>query len=256
MSFLFPISEAKVQPTAIAVSSKTSSLPDSTKSALKSLPYVLPSLMGGMSSTTKRNKKREKTREYPDGTTWAINTQSFPSIPRRLYDNRVYTTSQEYVTTLTSISNTTPTFGALNFQVSSLPQIADLSNVFDQYKIDLVEVWITPLGQNIGNYQRTASVIDYDDSAVLTTFNAALNYPNCVCTMASNGHYRKFRPHMAVAAFASSAFTSYKNVPSDWIDMVSQNVEHYGLKWAAEAATSNNTVDVLVRLTCSFRKVR
>jgi len=211
-------------------------------------------------SATKNKQKSEKTSGDPpirDGHTWSLVSERFPSIPRKLYDDRVYTTSQEYVTTVTSLSNAAPTFDALNFKISSLPQIADLSNVFDQYKIDMVEVWITPLGQSaVSGNSRIATVLDFDDSTALSTFNSALNYPNCVCTLIGQGHYRRFRPHIAIAAYASSAFTSFSNKPSDWIDMVSTNVEHYGVKWAAETAASNNTVDVLVRLTCSFRKVR
>lgn len=256
-----------VNPVGLAgvIPSNRNRLSNEQKLALNQLRYAVPGLYTRTtpdSAFTRRQKDRRKnqiktSKEREFAKTWNAAAESMPSRPISGPKNPVFRTTQEYVTTLTSLSNTVPTFGALNFQFSSIPQAADLSNVFDQYRIDMVEVWITPLGQSAATgTSRTASVIDYDDSTVLTTFNQALNYPSCVSTLLNNGHYRRFKPHVAVAVYASSAFTSFSNESDVWIDMVSQNVEHYGIKWAAETAASNNTVDVLVRLHVSMRQVR
>jgi len=99
------------------------------------------------------------------------------------------------------------------------------------------------------------SVIDYDDANALTTVAGALAYTNVIVTPMTNGHYRKWRPHIAVGAY-SGAFTSFKNEVSNWIDVASPGVQHYGLKVVADV-TSINTLSIKMfsRVWVQFRNV-
>jgi len=156
-------------------------------------------------------------------------------------------------------STTVPTFTASSFTVGSLDQIASLTAVFDQYRVDEVELWLTPRCSSITAQGATpglfSSVIDYDDANLLTTINQALDYDNVLTTSGITGHYRRFKPHVATAAY-SGAFTSFANETSPWIDAASTGVAHYGLKTAWGITTSATVYDMIVRMHLSWRNVR
>jgi len=150
------------------------------------------------------------------------------------------------------------TFGGLAFMVSSLDQISSLTALFDQYRIIEIEVWIIPRTTNntvTSNTGLLATVVDYDDDTVLGTLGAALDYTNVVVGTGIEGHYRRFKPHAAMAAY-SGAFSAFANVESPWIDAASTGVRHYGLKsvWTATDIAYNS--DILVRLHTEWRNVR
>jgi len=146
----------------------------------------------------------------------------------------------------------------LTFQLSDLADAASYTAIFDQYKINLVEVWAVPtLNANTGEYAALmASVLDYDDNSALTTLAAAQEYDTCLQAPLINGHYRSLKPHVAVAAY-SGAFTSFANMQNQWIDCASSGVQHYGIKYVAEI---DNVLAVPVRAYgryhVSFRAVR
>jgi len=227
---------------------------DEVKSTLTSIP-VSAGLKRAMGKKT--NSMRQKGAKG-DGVVFSLET-----IPARLFKpigsaNQIYTIPQEYLlgTALTA-NNTVPTFASFNFQVSSLDQISSLTALFDQYRIKQVECWIAPkLGpiQTPGN--NLASVIDYDDSAALTTYAQALDYVNCCSSNGSLAHYRKFVPHCAVAAY-SGTFVSFANVAAPWIDAASTSVQHYGLKLASTVSVpATFNYDVTVRLLTEWRNAR
>jgi hypothetical protein len=112
--------------------------------------------------------------------------------------------------------------------------ISALQALFDQYRIVGVEVLIVPQSNFVAAAATATagmmhSVVDYDDATPLANEQNALDYQNCLTSSASDGHFRKFVPHAAVAAY-SGAFTSFTNVESPWIDAAYPSVQHYGLK--------------------------
>jgi hypothetical protein len=148
---------------------------------------------------------------------------------------------------------------AANFILSDVDQYTSLTAVFDQYRITEVEVWLIPRlavttssSQNPG---QIASVVDYDDDTTLSSLNQALDYQNCMIDTGTVGHYRRFKPHAAVAAFSGS-FTSYVNVVSPWIDAASPSVRHYGVKYVTTATDAVYVSDIFARLHFEFRNVR
>jgi hypothetical protein len=208
----------------------------------------------------KSNQKSKSKQKLPnDGVTFAVAGTGLPHshIPKSI-DNQVYNICQSYqapanVTTSTSIN----TYGNANMNLSLFDQASSLAAVFDQYRIKTVESWICPRTiQSTTAPSAYASVIDYDDSNNLTTYQLALDYQNCVESTIYQGHYRRWEPHSAVAAFASGVFTSYGNVKGQWIDAASTGVPFYGLKIAALPTTVATPIDIIFKVHFQFRNIR
>jgi len=151
-------------------------------------------------------------------------------------------------------STTIPTFSSVNFVLSALDNVTSFTNLFDQYMIELIEVWIEGSATTNQGAQ-LYSVIDLDDSAALTTIAAATDYANCMVSEGNEFHYRRWVPHVAVAVY-SGAFTSFGNEQSMWIDSASSNVQHYGLKTACSTTGSATTYFYRYRLHLAFRNLR
>jgi hypothetical protein len=183
-----------------------------------------------------------------------------PAAHNYIPDNQVYKVSQSLVLANAIVTSLAlATFATFSFSLSQLDQVASLVAVFDQYRIDEIEMWLFPhLSSNnaaSGNPGLLATVIDYDDSNALTTFAQALDYTNCLTSSGLMGHYRRFRPHLATAAY-SGVFTSFANDEETWIDAASTGVLHYGVKSAAATTSSVETYDAIVRFHVSLRNVR
>lgn len=182
---------------------------------------------------------------------------SFPVV--RGVDNQVYTFSQEYKLAAVISSTSSDSFTATAFAVSSLSEISSLTTIFDQYRIKQVE-WmcfprITSEAASTFVPGIFCTVVDYDDATALSSVAAALNYQNALTTNGTDGHYRCFTPHCAVAAY-SGTFTSYANVESPWIDAASTGVQHFGVKTAWQQTDAVYTMDVIVRLRTEWRNAR
>jgi hypothetical protein len=183
-----------------------------------------------------------------------------PFINKYIPSNQPYRITQELnAGTILTTSTTVPTFGATSFSVNSLDQISQLGAVWDQYKIEEIEVWLfsNTMGASTGAQQGLVySVLDYDDASNLSTIGQAEDYTNVVTMIPTDSIYRRFRPHVAVAAY-SGTFTSFSNVEAPWIDFASPNVQHYGLKLAATAtAAAVSFYTLQVRYHLAFRNVR
>jgi len=176
-------------------------------------------------------------------------------------DNKVYRFMQSSIQGGVLTSNTSvPVFYSKSWTSADIVQFSSFASIFDQYRIDKVEVWCTPFGAavypNYGANTRFYSVVDYDDANSPSTVAALQEYTNCVTTRCTEGHYIKFRPHIAVALYGGS-FTQFGNKVSDWIDCGSTSVSHYGVKLGIEPTTSANDlrIDMFTRITVSFRNI-
>jgi hypothetical protein len=217
-----------------------------------SVPAAVKRLMG------KKTGSQRKRGAKGDGVVYTI--QNIPSALFKpiMSANSVFRVTQEVFSSgYTGSSVTVPVFTGLAFVVNSLDQISHLTALFDQYRIVLVEVWLCPQNaQATVNFNgNLATVIDYDDDSALSTVASALDYVNVVSTNALFAHYRKFVPHVAVAAY-SGAFTSFMNVTAPWIDAASPSVKHYGFKSALSASSNVLNYDLTYRLTTEWRNVR
>lgn len=226
---------------------------------IQSTPVVLPVSAAAKRLMGKRTGSQRMRGAKGDGIVFSVQ-----NIPARLFrpvqsSNTAVKIVQELLTeSFVTSSNAAQVFAGANFIVNSLDQISHLVALFDQYRIALVELWLVPKNPQIGASAPTdnlATVIDYDDSSPLTTYAQALDYVNVVSTSALMAHYRKFVPHVAVAAY-SGAFTSFMNETAPWIDAASPSVQHYGFKVALTQSTSVCSFDLTVRLHTEWRNIR
>lgn len=197
-----------------------------------------------------------------DSLTWNVSAGECPRFGNTgRFDNKIFNVEQLFDQTTILTSSTSNTYAALYWTASAdIAQFSSFAAIFDQYRIESVEVWIQPC-QSLGPYISAGttdlySVVDYDDANTPSSLTSLLQYRNCIVTSASNGHYRKFKPHIAMAAF-SGAFTSYVNAKDQWIDCGSGGVQHYGVKVGLEATPSAGQINVTckVRLWVQFRNV-
>jgi len=240
-------SEKKEAETSLSLASTSQSLPLQGSTLL-----VL-----GKDFAVKAKGRTKSSRMKDDGTTFSLER---PFFPRPMSNESIYRFTQMVSVATIASSTSVTTFSGQAFTASIVDQISSLTAVFDQYRIDEIEVWFWPRvgASNEGatvDQGLFASVVDYDDAATLSSFSAALDYSNVVVTNGRDGHYRRFKPHCAVAAY-SGAFSSFANVASPWIDAASTGVQHYGVKsvWTATDAVYSQSVQA--RYHMSWRNVR
>jgi len=209
------------------------------------------------------NRKANKSRrfdfgaDYQDGMSWN-NYSGVQLVPKVHRGDQKYTYIKAVdLGNVLTTSTTVPIGASLNFTLNQLPEVSSLTTLFDQYKIEEICVDIVAEGNTNNNSldSRWASVLDYDDSATLTTFAQALEYDTALITPLNNGHARRFKPHVAVAAY-SGAFTSFANQPAQWLDCGSPNIQHYGIKLIAEPSVTATGVSAVAWLKVSFRASR
>jgi len=214
----------------------------------KNLPFALPALV-----TATRNGKSQGAGKNRSGENITFPP---PKVISRL--NKVYTICQSINLGTVSSSTTVPTFSSQAVTFAQLDQASSLTNVFDQYRIALLEITYQPRatqstsGQNLGLFH---TVVDVDDDTNLTTIASALDYQGCQRTQGDMPHKHTFVPHIAVAAY-SGVFTSFANETAPWIDAGSTGVKHYGCKTAWSTSTAIENYDVLCRVLVQLRNVR
>jgi hypothetical protein len=152
-------------------------------------------------------------------------------------------------------SASVPVFGTLSFTVGGFSQASEYLSLFDQYRIDEVEVWLEPTAPiGLAMYPQFVSCIDYDDSSAPSSFSALASRQQSLDALGGVGHYHVFKPRVAMAAY-SGAFSSFANMAAPWIDSGSNSVVHYGVKAGADASGSLAvTYRYTARALVSFRQ--
>lgn len=163
-------------------------------------------------------------------------------------------------------NNTVGTTNGNYFQLADLPAYSEFTTLFDQYKIDKVEVWFKSQQRGItlqalANHGCIYFAVDYDDVTTPSSAAALQQYENCVVIEPEEDMYIEFKPHIAVSAFTSSGFgTGYSNLKDQWIDIASPNVEHYGMKYLTNAdnlgGSYHNYWHILAKYHISCRNTR
>jgi hypothetical protein len=183
--------------------------------------------------------------------TWAGTT-----VPPRMpsVESQIFTTLQTLAPNQIT-STGTNIFGALYFTGGALDQFSSLGTVFDQFRIDEVEVTFRP----VTNSDSTAmplflTAIDLDDAASPSNIAYLDQYSN-VCTTMYETQVRRWKPAVP-ASYYQPTTSGYGERISPWIDCASSGVQHYGLKYALSPTVSNAcTVLYSTRLKVSFRSV-
>lgn len=203
-------------------------------------------------------QRKRRVRNKSVSRTWSL-SDPMPRAALVVNPDKVYEFIQtaEGLTAL-STSVTLETFTVFTTSLSALPQYVTFQALFDQYRIAEVEVWLIPRCAPNAATTRPGlltTLIDEDDNNLLTTVGSALEYQDAVTTSGSQGHYRRFVPHVADALY-SGAFTSFGNRAAPWIDVASPSVIHYGFKAACTTTDIVYVYDILSRLRIQFRNVR
>jgi len=183
----------------------------------------------------------------------------FNEVASRPLGRRVLTVPQIQVEmnqppyTLFTTSTTIPTYVSYLTLLSSFAEYGEYTSLFDQYRIDHIDVWLEPqcpLGTT--TYGPLATCVDLDDANIPASFTSVAAHPNALVGMGGAGRHHGYVPHVAVAAY-SGAFTSYANQSMQWIDVASDAVQHFGFKASAMATPSAIPYILSIRAIVSFR---
>jgi len=172
--------------------------------------------------------------------------------------DQIFTVNQSIITSSFHVTSVAvETFASVAFSLGQIDQASTLAALFDQYRINSVECYLTnqASNSNLTNTGHLVSVVDFDDSTNLTSVASSMDYSNALVSSCQSCQYRRFVPHAAIAAY-SGAFTSFANVAGVWIDSASPGVAHFGLKTAASVTSTAMAFDLTIRLNVSFKSCR
>lgn len=160
-------------------------------------------------------------------------------------------------------SSTVNVFGAQSTVFTDLPDNANYSGAFDQYRITMIEYFVKPTCQKGTSNAATSPyafmyfIHDYDDATSPSSLSALLSYSNVTIIGPGESHARKIRPHCATAmtTSAAGAITGAQNQASPWLDSSSTSVVHYGIKYGITQGNSTNltTWRLFARIHCELR---
>jgi len=189
---------------------------------------------------------------------WNILSQGPPNVDAiKPQDNIVHKFVQQVDGGTVLTSSTVAAVGAgIVFTLSGVPNSAAFATLFDQYRIVEIEVWLQPQSTpaNAGS-GFLYSAVDYDNSPTLTVAQISQYSNVLIAPIITVGHYHRFKPHVAQAAYGGGVFTSFANVVSPWLDVSSNTIAHYGLSVVSAITSSVNLIDVQVRYHLEFRNV-
>lgn len=258
MSYFFvPAGSDKVVPkgTAVATTPVQAAAKAEDQKEKQPLATNVPNVGGGELVPVARQRTTKKSLKG-DG---ALFSSGRPPFFKTLKNEQIY--EMAHMVTFTPISSSTlvSVSTAYGPSIAGIGDISSLTAVFDQYRIVMIEMWFIPriMGVTAATAQPGlfATVLDFDDNNVLSSFQQALDYQNVVVSSGAEGHYRKWKPHCAMSAYAG-AFGAFANVESPWIDAASTSVNHYGCKTEWQATDVVYTMDVVGRFTVQWRNVR
>jgi hypothetical protein len=171
----------------------------------------------------------------------------FGSLENTIRTTNVYTTAA-FITS----STTVPAYASAYISLGQFPNYTEYTAVFDQYRIDQVEVWLEPVGSQENGTGVLTTAVDLDDANLPTSATGIYDKQDALVANGSQGRYHRWLPHMATAVFSGS-FTSYGNEPAGWIDSASPNVQHYGFKAATGQYSVAYAYTLTVRAIISYR---
>lgn len=154
------------------------------------------------------------------------------------------------------------------FSLNNTANSNSYAALFDQYRIDGIEVTFNPRWTNnvdsvtTSVFPRLYVAIDYDDSSSLTQISDITQYDSCVQVAPGRSITRYFVPNQRAGTVdtTSGATTGAQSIYRGWLDMAIQSTPHYGIKVILESGvagqTQLQTYTVDATLALSFRSVR
>jgi hypothetical protein len=166
-----------------------------------------------------------------------------------------------------------------SFEAAFLPDFANNQTVFDQYRVNWVEIDFVP-GQNVVSAPEDSALTsgtgclpvlliatDLDGaSATPTTEAMMMRYSNHRKVLLNKPYRHRFVPRVSTQMYDSTVatiFTGYGLGPAgSWIDSASSHVSHYGAVWYMDpggtypgaTVTTNTYIKVYFRASLSYRQ--
>jgi hypothetical protein len=151
-----------------------------------------------------------------------------------------------------------PQFLAYNFQLAQVSNYNNLSLVYDQYRINAVEVKFSLRNPGAAtNYPRLSIYPDFDDATPPPSYSAALSHPRVTqhsFTVSQTDFTVALSPRPAAALY-QGAFSSFGQPDKPmFVDVNYPTTQHYGLKLMVEDATDTTQfIDIYVKYWITFR---
>lgn len=154
----------------------------------------------------------------------------------------------------------------LSFNINGLPDLTDFTTLFDQYKLNGIQIQFIPnITSNDMNPVSTYyelpnfhTIIDRDDEIAPANLNVMMQYPSYKRTRGHQVHTRYFRPSLAQTIFKTSSTTGTSQVGPKWLDCADPTIPHYGMKvWIDQTnSTTNIKYRVYTKYYLQFKGVR
>lgn len=166
-----------------------------------------------------------------------------------------------------TISQTDGTVGAIEFELTNLPNYTDFINLYEQYRIIGVKVTFVnnaPTGSTYFNTLTNLEVqrqpgtlitcIDLDDIGT-PTVSKVLEHESAIIHGNAAKTTRELVPAIATSAY-QGAFTGYASRQNQWLLTSSPSVQQFGLKYAVvnnTTASSNQVWQVFLTYIVEFK---
>lgn len=174
-------------------------------------------------------------------------------IPRELSNDRVHFVKRFADGGSFTVANSVYLGVARSFALNQIPGFAELTALYDQYKICGVKIQFIPPFDNRDNLatvdspnisSRFYTAIDYNDSTPPLSLDELRQYENAKMTTVNEKHVR----YIPAPKFLNN---SGQNV-NDWISTGNPNTAHYGIKFGIEPTLQTGIINYLVNTEYTF----
>ena len=180
--------------------------------------------------------------------------------PVQFFTRTVYAPAQ--ITT----SSTVDTFGALQFNLNQIPNVAEFTALYDQYQIKGIQWTLLPRWNSGEGGDPTVvnnnlispvfTVLDYDDATAPSSLDDLMQYQNLKQTRNAVPHRRYFKPQVLISNYRTALTTGYAPKKNQWLDIAQPDIPHFGLKYGIPVNGESMKYDVMVKYYLAFKNVR
>lgn len=174
---------------------------------------------------------------------------------------------------LVILATNTAVYNSYYFTISQLPNYAEFTPLFDQYRIRTIVMKFRLIAPPEANnttltqqyYPDIAVTVDHDDNATVTAIETIWQYGKCKRGILRPNEWfvYKCHPTAALQLYRTAATTAYAPAKNTmWMDLAQNDMPYYGVKTAIDASsigggqTANLSIEVHCVMTCEFKSVR
>lgn len=210
-------------------------------------------------STSKPSYKRRKVAVATRKRNYATKGGVFKAEKGRTFKRKFVCTNK--ILSGSTVAATTGKLGAESVSLSLVPEQANYTKVFDQYRITHVKWTFTNVGSNSSVATTKTPFIyyaaDFDDQNRPATKGAILNMDNVKKDSLTPGKmvHVNVKPRLAQALYNNGLTTGYGLGPAAaWVDCASIQIPHYGMKYCIDnMLTDAYTIDLETTIWVEFR---